>query len=94
MRADAYGTPTEQIRARAGWINATTRRAKIREGEGLPLGRTCSTCSAWTGDLINTRATCNTLLCKTHTAAVCERWAPPNEAHGRRAHPTRPAVEQ
>lgn len=93
MRADAYGTPTEQIRAQAGWINATTRRAKIREGEGLPLGRICSTCNAWTGDLINTRALCNTLRCTTHGAAVCESWAAAPPGPGRVAHPVRPRVE-
>ncbi|WP_252178366.1 hypothetical protein [Endozoicomonas sp. 4G] len=46
MRADTYGTPTEQIRSRAGWINATTRRAKIRRGEGIPSAAPARTAPA------------------------------------------------
>lgn len=94
MRADPSGTHTEQMRADAGWINATTRRARIRDGENIVLGRTCATCATWTGSLIDNRAHCDTIGCSTHVAAVCKRWAPPQETIAQRPHPTRPSVEQ
>jgi hypothetical protein len=93
MRADPNGTHTEQQRARAGWINATTRRERIRSEGCIALGRTCSTCAAWAGNLIDTRAHCDTVGCSTHIAAVCEQWAPQRRQHDTRPHPTRPAVE-
>ena len=94
MRADPSGTHTEQLRANAGWINATTRRARIRDGENIVLGRTCATCATWTGSLIDNRAHCDTIGCSTHVAAVCERHAPRVQAISRTPNPTRPAVEQ
>lgn len=94
MRADPSGTNTEQQRAKAGWMNATTRRERIRAGENLVLGRTCATCNAWTGNLIDNRAHCDTIGCSTHCAALCAKWAPDRHSLCRAPHPTRPAVEQ
>ena len=93
MRADPNGTHTEQQRARAGWINATTRRAKIRRGEGIPLGRTCASCALWSGNLIDTRALCRHMDCSTQHAALCDQWAPSRACHVERPHPTRPSSE-
>jgi hypothetical protein len=92
MQADPSGTHTEQKRANAGWMNATTRRARIRAGENIVLGRTCATCSAYSGGLIDNRAHCETIGCSTHVAAVCGRWTP-RGSQTARPHPTRPAAE-
>jgi hypothetical protein len=94
MRADPSGTHTEQKRAQGGWMNATTRRKRIRAGEDIPLGRTCATCSAWTGNLIDNRAYCDTIGCSTHVAALCSRWRPFCTSIVWRPHPVRPEVEQ
>lgn len=93
MRADTYGTPTEQIRSRAGWINATTRRAKIRRGEGIPLGRTCANCARWSGNVIDTRALCRHMQCSTQHAALCDQWTSARPSHVEHPQPTRPSVE-
>lgn len=39
MKADSYGTPTEQARARMGWKTATQARIA-----GVPIDQRCTTC--------------------------------------------------
>ena len=39
MKADTYGTPVEQARARMGWKTATEARAA-----GIPDGHRCARC--------------------------------------------------
>lgn len=84
MKADTYGTPLEQARARMGWKNATAARAA-----GIADGRRCATCrfrrirertGGW-GQMILTPY-CEHIDAAgenghaTRESATCNRWEP------------------
>ena len=62
MKADAYGTHSEQMRSRHGWRNSTQRR---KRGD-LP----CWQCRHWTGGL-DSRGLCDMLDASTARNATC-----------------------
>ena len=48
MKADKYGTCSEQVRWRMGWISATERKARVSAGELKPghiAGEKCACCT-------------------------------------------------
>lgn len=82
MRADRFGTPTEQARHACGWASATERAAAVAAGT-LPAGQTCGTCQHLGVAQGGRRArysgagrTCSRLphTWATSTGACCRHW--------------------
>ena len=67
MKADPYGTHSEQIRARHGWLNASRARATSSPP--------CWKCGSWLGGT-SPRGACSVMECGTSRNASCRNYAP------------------
>jgi len=73
-RAVEPGAATAHIRERVRWIGPTERRRLVHSGT-LPPMQACSTCRAWTGDVLTGQAHCLVMRADTVNTAICDHWS-------------------
>lgn len=71
MKADRFGTGTEQVRASVGWQGARAATAA-----GIPANERCQDCAdiEWVAHAHSIRAHCTAARFATRAQATCAEW--------------------